>query len=215
MGRPLALAALSLLSLSSPARAAWVLNAGTEVIRAFSSHGFLTAQNNAAQAIIQADGNPVSEEERLRGVWAGFGPVPRGPALRLVRARVRDLSRWGDYPPNLPMRTHLTLTCPRGWGLVDGQGRAGGLLRFDHTRSHMSHRPSPTFVGLGSVSRAHETAGERSGRDFDSNVCDSGPTGQTVEIPCSTCGRMPGSTRMRGAEGEGARGQVLSPQTFM
>ena len=64
MARPLALAALSLLSLSSPARAAWQLTAGNEV-RAFSSsarHGFLTAQNNAAEALIQLDGNLVRKQ---------------------------------------------------------------------------------------------------------------------------------------------------------
>ena len=100
MARPLALAVLSLLSLSSPTRAAWELIAGNEV-RAFSSsaqHGFLTAQNDAAQALIQLDGNLVRSEEELRastvrGIGAGhssaFGPC------------VRELSRW-DSPPNPP-----------------------------------------------------------------------------------------------------------------
>ena len=128
MAHPLALAALSLLSLSSPTRAAWELIAGNEV-RAFSSsaqHGFLTAQNNAAQAIIQADGNPVSEEERLRGVWAGFGPVPRGPFAIGPCARERFVKMGGlsPQPPHAdPPYTHL----PAGLG-VSGWAGAGGRL---------------------------------------------------------------------------------------
>ena len=59
----LGVAVLALLSFSSPAQAAWVLNAGAEVRASNAQHGFLTAQNNAAQALIQLDGNLVSDGE--------------------------------------------------------------------------------------------------------------------------------------------------------
>jgi len=60
----LGVAVLALLSFSSPAQAAWVLNAGAEVRASNAQHGFLTAQNNAAQALIQLDGNLVSQRWR-------------------------------------------------------------------------------------------------------------------------------------------------------
>jgi len=119
MARPLALAALSLLSLSSPARAAWQLTAGNEV-RAFSSsarHGFLTAQNNAAEALIQLDGNLVRKQRGATAPplseWLGPGHSSAfGP-------HARDLSRW-DFPLTPPC--WLTVHCTRGWWLVDGKG---------------------------------------------------------------------------------------------
>jgi len=122
MARPLALVALSLLSLSSPARAAWQLTAGNEV-RAFSSsarHGFLTAQNNAAEALIQLDGNLVRKQRGATAPplseWLGPGHSSAfGP-------HARDLSRW-DFPLTPPC--WLTVHCTRGWWLVDGKGAGG------------------------------------------------------------------------------------------